>query len=226
MKTFNAYQIKSQGPENGQYWQGYGTYSSAINAQDVATGIGDNAKESYEDALEQLAMSGWGVDSLPKRPAGIRKSDRLNKEERENGECFWYVSILVAWEANTMNLETCIRVNKRVIPVSSIQGKTIYTPYGPIVPTGNGKAKAVIRNRITGRFVRVNVKIDWREKRKVIIINIEIDEKQHKRYTDILQDLLENDPGEPYVKPEEIEVIKLFYRLLLDGGQKWIELIM
>ena len=96
MKTINAYQIKNHGPENSQYWQGYGTYSSAINAQDVATGIGDNAKEAYEDAIEQLAMNGWNVDDLPKRPTGIRKRDRLNKEERENVEYFWYVSILVA----------------------------------------------------------------------------------------------------------------------------------
>ena len=59
-----------------------------------------------------------------------------------------------------MNLETVIRVNKRVIPVTSIQGKTIYTPWGPVVPVGNGKAKAVVRNPITGRFVRISVNID------------------------------------------------------------------
>ena len=59
-----------------------------------------------------------------------------------------------------MNLETCIRVNKRVVPVNSIQGRTIYTPWGPIVPAGNGKAKAVVRNPINGRFVRINVNID------------------------------------------------------------------
>ena len=95
MKTINAYQIKNHGPENSQYWQGCGTYSSAIDAQDVATGIGDNAKEAYEDALDQLAMCDWNVDTLPKRPAGIRKRDRLNKEERNNEDYFWYVSILV-----------------------------------------------------------------------------------------------------------------------------------
>ena len=59
-----------------------------------------------------------------------------------------------------MNLETVIRVNKRVIPVTSIQGKTIYTPFGPIVPAGNGKARVVVRNPINGRFVRINVNID------------------------------------------------------------------
>lgn len=59
-----------------------------------------------------------------------------------------------------MTLETCIRVNKRVIPVTSIQGKTIYTPFGPVKPAGNGKATVVVQDPITGRFVRINVNID------------------------------------------------------------------
>ena len=59
-----------------------------------------------------------------------------------------------------MNLETVIRVNRRVIPVNSIQGRTIYTPFGPIVPSGNGKARIVVRHPLTGRFVRINVNID------------------------------------------------------------------
>jgi len=83
------YEILNHGWDHSQYFSGCGV--AFTNYTDVVTGIGDNAKEAYEDALEQMAMSGVSIDSMPKRPSGIRVRDKVPHDA--NVECYWFVSI-------------------------------------------------------------------------------------------------------------------------------------
>jgi hypothetical protein len=92
-RVVSMFQILNHGPENESYFQGCGV--ALTEYTDVATGIGDDAKEAYEDAVEQLATNGWDVARLPKRPRGIRQADRLTREQGEHGEWHWYVSVRV-----------------------------------------------------------------------------------------------------------------------------------
>ena len=89
-----AYEIVNHGYEHAQYFQGCGTFGTTFN--NVYTGCGNDAKEAYEQAAEQVYMS-YDVVSLPKRPRGINKKDRvpayLTKDEES--EIYWYVSIRV-----------------------------------------------------------------------------------------------------------------------------------
>ena len=83
------HQIINHGPEHEQYFQGCDTAYSGFDH--VATGIGDNAREAYDAALDQVCEMGIDENDLPKRPKGIRKSDRVLK--RWGDDCYWYVSI-------------------------------------------------------------------------------------------------------------------------------------
>lgn len=86
------FEIINHGYDHAQYFRGCGTYGTDF--EHVVTGCGDNAKEAYEDAAEQVAMAGHG-SNLPVRPRGINAKDkvpaRLSKEEMN--EMYWYVSI-------------------------------------------------------------------------------------------------------------------------------------
>ena len=93
MKT-PRFEIISHGPDHAQYFQGCGT--SHTRFASVVTGIGDNAREAYEDCIDQIyQLYGSKAEALrlPAHPRGIRKSDCLNKAELENEEYSWYVSI-------------------------------------------------------------------------------------------------------------------------------------
>jgi hypothetical protein len=90
------FEIVDHGYDHAQYFQGCGTYGTVFD--EVYTGAGDNAKDAYEQAMEQVYMAyGDASDRLPRRPRGIRKSDhvprRLTKDEES--EYYWYVSIRV-----------------------------------------------------------------------------------------------------------------------------------
>jgi len=94
-----AYEIIDHGIDHSQYFQGCGT---AYTDYDMAvTGIGNNAKEAYEDAVEQLYQGDIDSSSLdkllPKRPRGIRKSDKVPAKllQDEMNEIYWLVSIRV-----------------------------------------------------------------------------------------------------------------------------------
>lgn len=80
------YEIINHGWENSQYFQGCGTYGTPF--EDVVTGSGMDAKEAYEDALEQLPGSLW--EKLPTRPRGIRRRDKVPAKAED---CYYYVSI-------------------------------------------------------------------------------------------------------------------------------------
>ena len=89
------YEIINHGYDHAQYFQGCGT--AFTDFEDVSTGAGDNAKDAYEDAVEQLAMTGYNVDKMPTRPRGINKKDKVPHElsKHEDSEIYFYVSIRV-----------------------------------------------------------------------------------------------------------------------------------
>lgn len=82
------HEIINHGYEYAGYFQGCGTYGSAF--ENVVTGCGMDAKEAYEDALDQMGMTGISVDSMPTRPKGIRRRDKVPARAED---CYWYVSI-------------------------------------------------------------------------------------------------------------------------------------
>lgn len=56
------FEIEEHGADYADYWQGAGV--SCTRFSDIVTGIGDNHSEAFEDALEQLAMSGVKFDFI------------------------------------------------------------------------------------------------------------------------------------------------------------------
>jgi len=88
------YEIINHGYEHSQYFQGCGV--SFTEYDFCSTGIGINAKEAYEDCLDQIAMSGWDTSIFPSRPRGINKKDKIPaKLMGENNEIWYYVSIRI-----------------------------------------------------------------------------------------------------------------------------------
>jgi hypothetical protein len=97
MKTAKDYEIINHGIENSQYFQGCGT---SFTGFDIAiTGVGYNAKQAYNDAVDQCYM--MDIDSasldklLPVRPRGINAKDKVPYEysKHEDNEIYYYVSI-------------------------------------------------------------------------------------------------------------------------------------
>ena len=86
---FFEFEIVNHGPDGEQYFPGCG---SLTPYDSVVTGIGDNEKEAYEDAVESACMT-YGDLPFPSRPKGISKKHKLSREERQNEEFHWYLSI-------------------------------------------------------------------------------------------------------------------------------------
>ncbi len=86
-KKITAYEIDDLGVDHSQYFQGAGISYTVFN--DVAVGVGTNAKEAYNDAVEVLSQD-WDTNRLPKHPRGIRASDSLTEEEMSEEPEFWY----------------------------------------------------------------------------------------------------------------------------------------
>lgn len=75
MRYVTKFEIVDIGVDHPSYFQGFGV---AFSDYDLAViGIGDNAAEAYEDALEQMASAGVETDTMPRKPRGIRKSDKV-----------------------------------------------------------------------------------------------------------------------------------------------------
>lgn len=89
-KRVADYEIIDHGYMLPDYFQGCGVCFTSYT--DVATGCGHSAKEAYEDAVDQLAQGGWNVDSLPRRPRGIRARPTVPAKYEES---YWYVSVRV-----------------------------------------------------------------------------------------------------------------------------------
>jgi hypothetical protein len=70
------YEIIDHGMEHSQYFQGCGT--SHTRFTHVWTGIGDSAKEAYNDALDQMFMDdSEAAEKMPTRPAGFRTRPKV-----------------------------------------------------------------------------------------------------------------------------------------------------
>ena len=86
-----SFDVVNHGWHHSDYFQGCGT--SFTRYTHAFTGIGHNAKEAFEDAIEQACMSLPSVDHdrLPVRPRGIRKSDCVPTHCDEN--VYWHVTL-------------------------------------------------------------------------------------------------------------------------------------
>lgn len=89
MRYIKDFEIESLGVEWPDYFQGYGSE----NFDCAVTGIGENAAEAYDDALEMIAQEGTDVESMPKKPRGIRKSDKVPAGSRGEESPYYYVGI-------------------------------------------------------------------------------------------------------------------------------------
>lgn len=69
--TVAEWYIEDHGIENSQYFQGCGVSHSRWDM--VGVGAGSTPREAYNDAVEQLAMSGWDTFEMP---SGKGFSDR------------------------------------------------------------------------------------------------------------------------------------------------------
>lgn len=86
-----AFEIINHGVDHPQYFQGCGV--SLTEFDHVATGVGESAREAYDDAVEILAQDGYDVDKMPKRPSGISKETLDHTDEDDESQ--FYVSIRV-----------------------------------------------------------------------------------------------------------------------------------
>ena len=62
MKPIKEYEIVDHGFDGEQYFQGCGVAFSDFD--DVATGMGDTAREAFDDALDNLAENDWDVSKI------------------------------------------------------------------------------------------------------------------------------------------------------------------
>jgi hypothetical protein len=92
------YEIINHGYMRPDYFQGWGTAYTDFDY--AVTGCGNNAKEAYNDAVEQIYRI--HIDGtyemkrvvealkLPTRPKGIRAKDKVPESDSES---YWYVGI-------------------------------------------------------------------------------------------------------------------------------------
>jgi hypothetical protein len=100
MKAIEDHEVIVHGVEHSQYFQGCGV--SFTSFEDVATGIGDNAKEAFDDALESLAQGDWDVegsddwDDVPKASdAALPERPEDEDEDDIDDEIHVFVSVRV-----------------------------------------------------------------------------------------------------------------------------------
>jgi hypothetical protein len=91
MKRIKAYEVIDHGIDHSSYFPGCGTSFTPFDM--CVTGAGMDAKEAYEDAVEQLACIGYNVDKLPNLPKDLRASKDEVPDDAE--ETYYYVSIQV-----------------------------------------------------------------------------------------------------------------------------------
>lgn len=107
--TIEDYQIIHHGIMLPDYFQGCGI--SGTDYTHVATGIGQTAREAFDDACEQLACDGIETDSIhfvgqrgrPLTVAGYLKSQGIVQDENDDSSYF-YVSVRVQCAETTLPL--------------------------------------------------------------------------------------------------------------------------
>jgi hypothetical protein len=87
------YEIINHGYMDPDYFRGCGVAFTKFDYYE--TGVGSNAKEAYDDAVDKIYLSHDNTEKvdklkLPKRPHGIRKSDKVPARWEDS---MWYVSI-------------------------------------------------------------------------------------------------------------------------------------
>lgn len=91
MKTVQEHEILVHGVEHEQYFQGCGLAFTRFT--DVATGIGNDASEAYDDALESLAQNDWEVEPLENLITQIESGNHvvvcpmLEEQDEHDDEC-------------------------------------------------------------------------------------------------------------------------------------------
>ncbi len=99
MKPIEQFEIVDHAIDHEQYFQGCGT--SFTSYDDIATGIGSNFAEAVDDALEQLACSGWETEGMEQRiltedfPGKRVLPSKPCVSSRHGDEAHYYVSIRV-----------------------------------------------------------------------------------------------------------------------------------
>ncbi len=85
-KHIAAHEIVNLGFDMPDYFRGAGV--AHTDWDNVYVGIGDNAKEAYEDACDQCGCDDWDTYKLPNKPRGISKSDKVSdyQDEPEDGD--------------------------------------------------------------------------------------------------------------------------------------------
>lgn len=105
-KKIAGHEVIVHGVEHEQYFQGCGTSFTSYTA--VATGIGADAREAFDDALESLAQGDWDVDhaeqweDVPKaEDAQLPKCDSLAALQEDDESGLWvYVSVRVKGDSD------------------------------------------------------------------------------------------------------------------------------
>lgn len=84
--------------EASDYWQGCGTWGTRFEL--ACTGIGDTVADAYEDALDQLACSGWSLDGHefgfdPENEDRRTVADVIGSDYDPEGDHHWRVTVRV-----------------------------------------------------------------------------------------------------------------------------------
>lgn len=94
MKPITTFQLVDHGIDSSDYFQGCGIAFTEFT--DIATGCGSNPKEAIDDALEQLAMSGWDTTTMDARILEHFEIAELpQKPEATIENTYYYVSVRV-----------------------------------------------------------------------------------------------------------------------------------
>lgn len=101
MRAIEEHEVIVHGAEHSQYFQGCGVSFTPFT--DVATGIGDDAKEAFEDALESLAQGDWDTedsddwDDVPKASDAVvpERPEDEDEDEYDDNELHVFVSVRV-----------------------------------------------------------------------------------------------------------------------------------
>lgn len=98
------FRIVNHGVERSDYFQGHGV--SFTRFTDCATGIGHSEKEALEDALDQLASSGFDVEALESTEEFQAAAKECLDIERDLPEdCWFHVSVDVVRASPRIRLD-------------------------------------------------------------------------------------------------------------------------
>jgi hypothetical protein len=97
MKNINEFEIVVHGIEHSDYFQGCGVAFTKFN--ECYTGIGNNASEALEDALEQAEQSGYNTEGIKVDQPYVKETE-LTHTDCNDDECYsegmyYFVSVRI-----------------------------------------------------------------------------------------------------------------------------------